>query len=77
MRDDLAKEKLPAAVKRYARLKGPAGTSPKKFNLFNKLSAQLANVPAVGFKNKDDSRSTAGSKLREDAANVVDQLIRE
>jgi hypothetical protein len=77
MRDDLTKEKLPASVKRYARMKSPLGTSPKKFNLFNQATAELTNVPAHGFKNKSDGRTTAGAKLAEQAASVVDRLLAE
>jgi len=78
MRDDLSKEHVPSDVKRYARMGGSFGTSgAKKFDLFNRMSAKLANVPARGFKNKDDSRTTAGAKLREAADRLVDRLIRE
>ena len=52
-RDDI--NKLPGTPlgRRYARLKGMAGVTKAKFNLFNRLAAQTAHVSPTGFRNRD------------------------
>lgn len=52
-RDDLAKVPIPASGKRYARMKGRLGTSPRKFELYQKMIADLTNNGATkSFKSK-------------------------
>jgi hypothetical protein len=51
-RDDIGSLDIPASGKRYARMSGKFGTSPKKFDLYMKMTADLTNQKVGPFKNK-------------------------
>lgn len=55
MRDDIGRLNMPASAKRYARMRGPMGTSaPEKVNLYTQVVGDLVNGGKTkGFKNKD------------------------